>query len=587
MKVTLLFSFLCLSLLSLAQPENTPIEVIEGKRYYVHFAQGGNTLYGIHNLYKVPVEDIISANPETANGLKEGQRILIPIKGVESLPENLVIHKVEAKETLYRISKKYNVSIEYLVELNPGIDLGLSEGQEIKIPVKMPSGQGAPLRVQQKNFKVSFMDSIIKHTVLKGETLYSISKRFMVPAEEIRVLNMLKNDRIRPGDILNIPIKKERIEKVEIRKVEPANLSKNRPPIIDSLLLFKKKEQYNVAILMPLFLNKPEGYNPKISDMAAEFYMGAKAALDSLQKMGMKAKVYIHDSQNDSAAVREILKKPEFSKMDLIIGPFYGFNSEFVADWCRANGVRMVCPFATNYEILRDNPFIYEAVTSDITLSEGLAKHLLKNRGNDQVILIKPTAAQDLNCYEAFRSAYMRDTTRKQGPRLMESTLEDFATFIKANANTHLVYLSNDKAEAMEFVNNVNKSAYKSGTGKLTIYGTNDWANFSNISSDYKNKYNLQFATSFDLNYHSERTKTFQRKYRLNYSADLSKMAIQGYDVTMFFCQTLLMQKKPTSGLMNTIRIEQKGAGNGYENTQCFIVKQVEYDLIKVAQVNE
>jgi LysM repeat protein len=587
MKATLFFSFLLLSLLSLAQPENTQIEVIEGERYYVHFVQGGNTLYGIHNLYKVPVEDIIAVNPETVNGLKEGQRILVPIRGVESLPENLVIHKVEAKETLYGISKKYNVSIERLVELNPGIDLAINEGQEIRIPVKMPLGQGEALRVEQKKFKVSFMDSTIKHTVSKGETLFSIAKRFMVPESEIRQVNKLKNDRIHPGDILNIPIKKERIEKVEIRKIESVQLNKNRSPLIDSLLLFKRKEQYNVAILMPLFLDKNEGYNPKISDMAAEFYMGAKAALDSLDKMGMKAKVYIHDSQNDSAAVREILKKPEFAKMDLIIGPFYGFNSEYVADWCRLHGVRMVCPFATNYEILRDNPFIYEAVTSDVTLSDGLARHLLKKRGNEQVILIKPTSAQDLNCYEAFRSTYMRDTTRKQGSKLMESTLEDFTTFIKEDVNTHLVYLSNDKVEAMEFVNSVNKSAYKSGDGKLTIYGTKDWANFSNISSDYKNKYNLQFATSFDLNYDSERTKAFQKKYRLNYTADLSKMAIQGYDVTLFFCQTLLMQKKPTSGLMNAIRLEQKGAGNGYENTQCFIVKQVEYDLIKVAQVNE
>jgi LysM repeat protein len=593
MKVILLFSFLCINLLSLAQPENAQIEVIEGKRYYVHFVQGGNTLYGIHNLYKVPVEDIVAANPETANGLKEGQRILIPIKGVESLPENLVLHTVVAKETLYGISKKYNVTIDRLVELNPGIETGLNEGQEIKIPVKMPVGQGEPLKVQQKEFKISFTDSLIQHTVLKGETLYSISKRFMVPESEIRRVNTLKNDKIRPGDVLNIPIKKERIEKVEIRQIETinpgsvSNQSKQKPPIIDSLLLFKKKEKYNVAILMPLFLDKPEGYNPKISDMAAEFYMGAKAALDSLDKMGMKAKVYIHDSQNDSTAVAELLRKPEFQKMDLIIGPFYGTNSEYVANWCRQNAVRMVCPFATNYEILRENPFIYEAVTSDVTLSEGLAKHLLRNFEKEQVILVKPTDPQDLNCYDAFRNAYMKDTLRKNGPKLLETTFEDFSTFIKTDVNTHIVYLSNDKAQAMEFVNTVNKSSHKSGSGKITIYGTKDWANFSNITAAYKNKFNFQFATSFDLNYDSERTKAFHKKFRTAYSADLTKMAIQGYDVTMFFCQTLLLQKKPSSGLMNSIRMEQKGTGNGYENTNCIIVKQVDYDLIKVAEIND
>mgnify|MGYP003663654265 CR=1 FL=1 len=590
MKVTLLFSFLFVSLLSYSQPENAQIQVIDGKRYYVHFVQGGNTLYGIHNLYKVPVEDIVAANPETASGLKEGQRILIPIKGVESLPENLVLHTVVSKETLYGISKKYDVTIDRLVELNPGIETGLNEGQEIKIPVKMPVGKGEPLKVQQKEFKISFTDSIVKHTVLKGETLYSISKRFMVPESEIRRANTMKNDKIRPGDVLNIPIKKERIEKVEIRKIEsikPKTGFDGKAPIIDSLLLFKKKEKYNVAVLMPLFLDKPEGYNPKISDMAAEFYMGVKAALDSLDRMGLKAKVYIHDSQNDSTAVMELLKKPEFEKVDLIIGPFYGSNSEYVANWCRARGVRMVCPFATNYEILRDNPFIYEAVTSEVTLSEGLAKHLLRNFGEEQVILVKPTDPQDMNSYDAFRNAYIRDTTRTKGPKLMETTFEDFSTFIKSDVNTHIVYLTNDKAQAMEFVNNVNKSGYKSGTGKITIYGTKDWANFSNVSAAYKNKFNFQFATSFDLNYENERTKNFHKKFRTAYSADLTKMAIQGFDVTLYFCQTLLLQKKPSSGLMNKIKMEQKGLGNGYENTNCIIVRQVDYELIKVAEIND
>jgi LysM repeat protein len=593
MKLMLLITFIGFYFLTWAQPENAQIEVIEGKRYYIHFVQGGNTLYGIHNLYKVPVEDIVAGNPETKNGLQEGQRILIPIKGVESLPENLVLHKVESKETLYGISKKYGISIEKLTELNPGIELGLNEGQEIKIPVKMPVGQGEPLKIQQQEYKISFTDSIIKHTVLKGETLYNISKRFMVPEAEIRKLNTLRNDKIRPGDVLNIPIKKERIEKVEIRKIDAAksktDLLGNKPkkPIIDSALLFKKKERYTIAILMPLYLDKPEGYNTTIPDLAAEFYMGAKAALDSLQKMGLKAKVYIHDSQNDSTAVMAILKKPEFKDVDLIIGPFYGANSEYVADWCRENGVRMVCPFATNYEILRDNPFIYEAVTSDITLSEGLAKYLARTSKNEQVLLIKPTSEKDLTCYEAFRSAYIKESMKTKSPKLMETTQEDYATFIKPDVNTKLVFLSSDKTESMEFVNSLNKAAYKANNGQLSLFGTKDWVNFSAISSKYKNKYNFQFATSFDLNYNDERVKNFHKKFRVQFSADLSKMVLQGFDVTTYFCQTLLMQKAPKKGLMNDINMVQKGANNGFENTKCLIVKQEEYEIIKVAEINE
>ena len=153
MKLLICLSFLLVTVASLAQPENAEIEVINGKRYYIHIVQGGNTLYGIHNLYKVSVEEIIAANPETANGLNEGQRLLIPIAGVESLPVTLGLHKVVAKETLYGIAKSYETTVEKLVELNPGIELGLQEGQEIKVPVKLPTGKGEPLKEKQQEYK--------------------------------------------------------------------------------------------------------------------------------------------------------------------------------------------------------------------------------------------------------------------------------------------------------------------------------------------------------------------------------------------------------------------------------------------------
>ena len=62
-----------------AQPENATTEVVNGKKYYVHIVQDGNTLYGIKNLYATSVEDIIKQNPGTEKGLVEGQKLLIPI----------------------------------------------------------------------------------------------------------------------------------------------------------------------------------------------------------------------------------------------------------------------------------------------------------------------------------------------------------------------------------------------------------------------------------------------------------------------------------------------------------------------------
>ncbi|MDB0062972.1 LysM peptidoglycan-binding domain-containing protein [Crocinitomicaceae bacterium] len=587
--------FLLTSLVSFAQPEGAQIEVIEGKRYYIHIVQGGNTLYGIHRLYNIPVEDIIAANPEAKNGLAEGQRILVPIRGMESLPENLVLHKVLSQETLYGIAKKYGTTVERLVELNPGIENGLKVDQEISVPYKLPVGKVGEKPVEQPKVKITFTDSTIKHTVLKGETLYSISKRFMVPTSEIQKLNNMRNDRLRPGDVINIPIKKERIEKVEVREVIPAkstskvdDTTKIVPSKKDSIFLFKKKEVYNVAILMPLFLDRGEGSSPAISNLAAEYYMGARFAIDSLQALGLKAKMYIHDSKNDSTTLMELLKKPEFAEMDLIIGPFFASNAEYAAKWAKDHGVRMVCPVATSYEILRNNPFVYEAVTSGVTLNEKLAKYIAATHNNEQIILVTPNSEKDKVLSQSFRNGFNALSENQDSlPKIIETTTEDFATFIKPKTNYHVVYLCSDKTEVGLFLSNLNQTTIANESCGVTVYGTKDWENFSNLTDKHLAKFKVHYATPYDLNYKNDRTKNFDKSYRKSYRTQVSKMALQGYDVTMFYCQSLLMGKTPRKGIMNNFIMEQKGEGNGYENTNCVILKHNGYSFVKLKEMND
>ena len=55
--------FLIAPMLSFAQPDGATVETINGKKYYVHIVEQGNTLYGIQTLYKVKMEAILEANP--------------------------------------------------------------------------------------------------------------------------------------------------------------------------------------------------------------------------------------------------------------------------------------------------------------------------------------------------------------------------------------------------------------------------------------------------------------------------------------------------------------------------------------------
>jgi LysM repeat protein len=575
-----------------AQPETAQTEVIGGKKYYVHFVQTGNTLWGIHKMYDISVDDIIKYNPGTEKGLVDGQKLLLPVQ------LNTVLHTVESKETLFAISNKYGVTVESIIANNPTAETGIKvgeiltidgvEGKIIKsenIPTTNLKNENVqntePLKEDVTKYKISFKDTMIQHVVLDHETLYSISKRYMVSVEELLSFNGLKSSRIKPGIVLKIPIKKEKIQVLEKREIKTIVL---KP--VDSALLFPKKTNYKIAILLPFFLVKGEYNSEYISTLATEFYMGAKLAIDSLEKMGLDAQVFVYDSKTDTISIKKILEKPEFSKMDLVFGPLSPDNVDIVARWCKVNKVRMICPVSVNVSVLKNNQFVYNAVPSDATLMKGFAEYALNNNSKDQVIVIKSSNEKDLIMYESFRNTFSTSNFVGSRPKLIEATMDNYLSFMRKGVNNILVFPTNDKSLTLKFMNNLSTSTDKFNDENIFVYGTKEWVNFDDVKPHYKNKYNFHFASPNDLNYKYEKTENLHRKYRSVYNSDMTKMAVQGFDVFYFFTASLLLNRDVDDAIMNQFELKQNGAGNGFENSKVYIIEQENFELINV-QINE
>ena len=588
MKYWTLIIFLLGSIQLFAQPKNAEIESKDGKKYYVHIVQAGNSLWGIHTLYNVPVDDIVSSNPGVENGIKDGQKLLIPIiikqtnstistGAPKSNSSSEIKHLVQAQETLYGISKKYNVTTEQIIAINPGAENGVKIGQELIIPNYSESTS----KVNTPTTKIVFSDTIIDHVVLEHETMYSISKRFMVPVEDIQTVSGLKNNRIHPGDSIKIPVKKEKIQKLEVREVKKIESRK-----IDSTLLFKEKDEYSVAILLPFFLDKGAGYTQNVSDLSTEFYMGAKIAIDSLDKIGLKAKFYVFDTKNDSASIKSILNKSEFLNMDMVIGPLFPDKMGMVAKFCKEKKIKFICPVASNSDILKDNPYVYAAIPSDITLIEGAAKYLLNRSSREQIVLVKPILEKDIVLYDKFRAAFLSFPCNGSRQKLIETTLVDFKTYVKKGVNTTFLIPSTDEASSKKFMNSLIASSVNVNS-EITVFGTKEWINFDDINGAYKNKYNFHFSAPNDFNYSHEKTKELAKIYRKNYNADMSKMSVQGFDVVLFFASKYLLKAETSDGVMSDFNLVQKGAGNGFENNNSFILKQQDFEIVKIAETND
>lgn len=102
-------------------------------------------------------------------------------------------HIVEKGETLYSLSRKYNVTVSELAKINDfSAETHIKAGQKLVIPVEDEDSQ------QESGKTPSF------HIVQKGETLYAIARRYQTTVEKIASDNRLKNNVIFAGQKLSL-----------------------------------------------------------------------------------------------------------------------------------------------------------------------------------------------------------------------------------------------------------------------------------------------------------------------------------------------------------------------------------------------
>jgi len=574
--ILLLSVCFCLSpTLSFGQLTDVRIETRNDQQFYVHVVQKGNTLWGLHRLYEVSVEEIIQNNPSVQDGLREGDTVYIPVPIIERTKT----HTVQGGETWYSIAKQYSTSVQHLQAWNSDVKKDLQIGQILKIvelfyvtggkaadPLEHKTDDGA------SQLTITFNDSVVEHRVVRGETLYSISRRYLINQDKILSFNKKRSSHLKPGEVLLIPLKKERIEKVDVRIIPQKETEQIYEPLI-----FQRKDQYNIAILLPFFLDKTTGYSSSTANMSAEFLMGAQLAIDSLRLLGLNAKVYVFDTENDTQKIASILDRPEFETMDLIIGPLYKENASQLATWCKAHKIRLVCPVNVDTQILQNNPYVYTTIGSDMTLIKGLANYVATMFKPDKVVLIKPDNANDSILYQTFRSQYNR-TAGLGGTKIIETSSSNISAYLSYSHRTAIIYPTNDAKSAVTFMDNLSKLSHKIGQSTY-VFGTDEWLNMSGLNAFYRNKYRITVPTSLELNYGYDRTKTIHQKYRSRYKSDFTKIAVQGFDVLFHFCSELLLENPAEQLIMNKFEMVQIGPNHGFENQHVEILTHDDYQL--------
>ena len=334
--------------------------LLAGKIYYIHTVRPGETLYALAKAYNLTIPEVLGVNPTAANELKPGMVLKMPepsksVAKTEIKPSNdYLLHVVEPGQTVYSISKRYNLLVSDIEKANPELRYdSIQINQVLKIPLKT-SGEGASKDKKSGNYWL--------HRVEEKETLYSLAKRYNVSQNDILQTNMnLANTGLRFGDTIRIPMTNAVIPSVVTPTVisnQPVNQEKpviaqsqvNQVPVLttptaiqshqnrlsvhqcDSIALANQDKTVRIALLLPLYANPAQIVDPnnqendaedktldqQVSEFSAissnfiEFYEGALVACDVLKKNGVNLDLTVIDTENKTLAIDNFIKSPVF-----------------------------------------------------------------------------------------------------------------------------------------------------------------------------------------------------------------------------------------------------------------------------------
>jgi LysM repeat protein/ABC-type branched-subunit amino acid transport system substrate-binding protein len=451
------------------------------------------------------------------------------------------------------------------------------------------------------------------HTIKKGQTLYMISKAYGADVNDVIRENPDVKEGIRAEQKIRIPVfRTEELPKKIVKPVvpkpkemvepaphvEPAPQLEPPPQLelpcgFDSLA---KRDIYNVALMIPLYLNEIDQMNVETPPADAEalynslrfiqFYEGFRIALDSLQKSGKRFNVYIYDAVKDTNATRRLLRNPDMKKMDLILGLQYHRNFQMIASFALKNNIPIVNPISERDQIITGNPWVFKVRPSLLSQVPELTDYLSKSYRDDNIIIVRDIQFSEEEP-ENLRKAC---SDKSLNVHLVQGYGHAVEVLSKEKENILIVF-SNNKVFTLELFTKLNefRNEYQ-----LTIFGMPKWDEMEGLEPEYLvNLKTHMMAPSF-IDYDEREVRKFVLQFQNKYKTDPDPLAFQGFDIGCYFFSALEKYGKAFYHCIPELRMKSlqtdfqftQSKGNGYENQHWEIYKFENYKVQKVISNN-
>lgn len=615
----LAFAFLCITPLLLAQNTDYPKRKVNGIEYYVYTVQQSEGLFSISRKFSVTQAEINTLNPEIHSGLKAGQQILIPINKKAEPQKNqdsetktkqntadkqeFIEHIVLKKQTLFAISRQYNVSQDEIKKLNPELENGLKTGMIIKIPkqggkVEKEVKEVTEIRdnkslkeiKESKKSKKSKLETSVNdttqfiiHKVKSGETLYSISKLYKADIEQINKLNPKLNSKVKIGSEIKIPIAKNtNEEKKSDITVKETHKSLNSKTSINAQVK-PNKEPIRIAFLLPFMLDAAK------SDLSTErfndFYAGALLAINNAKNNAVSFEIMAFDVEKSEEKMAEVLVNNDLKNADFIIGPAYTSQIPYISDFARENRIFTLIPFSSKVNDVLYNPYLFQFNPGIDVQVDFLASTLNSNYEKDNIIFAE---IQDINFMDdgnefalALQNKLDKQNRKYKKISISPDNSSDLSE-VTENNKKNIIIFNSDKFSAvspyLQWLNSYN------GSTDIVLFEQYSWKQF-----DIENFKTISISPFKSINSSKEAMiykKQFEATFDWEVSQQIPRYDILGYDLTNYFIALIYYNganfvnennnyKLPeATGIQSDFDFRKLNSAAGYVNQKLFLIEK-------------
>ncbi|WP_240484956.1 LysM peptidoglycan-binding domain-containing protein [Arenibacter latericius] len=561
------------------EPENVHVE----ENYEVYTVQPKETRWSIAHKYGITQDSLLVLNPDlskTTDHLANGQELLVPklVKGKikDQQTQLYTSYTVPPKQTLYSLQKKFDLSSEELMKLNPEIKErgGLKEGMVLQIPVK--TANSGVVNTENFNF----------YEVKPKQTEFSLTRKFGVTYRELLDLNPDLKDGLKAGMVLKLP------------KGQTGNFDVKNALILDKINLVDSINPLNkpkVMFLLPfrfdrLDLNDTEGVSNAIRKRkdvkySLGLYSGALMAIDSVAKLGISVDVKTFDTELSLNRARSIMQQENLNGVSAIFGPLDPVSLKEVALIAANYNVPVIAPMTEGSDLSLSN--VYFTLPSKKVMREQLLDYISDIRTDQKIIVIADSKSKSTEALLLRRFPGASTVTLKEDRTLDINRL----SALLSETSDNYVFLETEQATVVHHAASLLNSLV-SGKKKIKLLTTDKNSAFDNEVVSYSHLSNLRFTYPSPARRFDGKSNSFTKAYSARFGSEPDEYAIRGFDITY----DLLLKLAYKNNLADASKLiggteytgnkfnYAKNFTSGYFNTAAYIL---EYKNMEVVELKE